>query len=333
MHRLTGFQSPSRFLNEMTLARQTGRSYDDPHGYYYTLKKEYLSGIKRFGKWPYLYFHSDSIRDNEFKLTITRDYRNYLLTLPEKKWYTKEVIDFLTWKKAIGSKSPFFKMFYQKGRRVDRIMKREGFSQSIVDQTIQFEVVDSVLGTKGEGLTGGAPDFSEADWVNLFKVLEKRFKSNAERALLDAQVAWYRRHNNTSKYRTYLFKSLNKYGIDPLKNRGERSINKVNTVMWGIFLSELDSNVLTEASNLMSSILTVSANDPFYQMYLDTYANLLYKLSRVTEAIRIEQMAADRLDKIAVSKGVKLSVNRYAEVVEKMKAGIPTWPVKKELKQ
>ncbi len=62
---------------------------------------------------------------------------------------------------------------------------------------------------------------------------------------------------------------------------------------------------------------------------VDTKANLLYKLGRVQEGIALEEKAVELDNENAKKAGREDFVSGYAEYVDKMKKGLPTWPVKK----
>ncbi len=101
------------------------------------------------------------------------------------------------------------------------------------------------------------------------------------------------------------------FDLDIIK---ELSASQLNNIAWHIFQYSLNSQSLFNASNLSKQCLVIKKNNP---MYLDTYANLLYKLGHTKEAIEIEEQALE----LAETSNKK----NYEKVIDKMKNGNPTW--------
>lgn len=88
---------------------------------------------------------------------------------------------------------------------------------------------------------------------------------------------------------------------------------ELNTYAWYTFLNS-NNKVLLESALLWSyKSLEIEKNPA----YLDTYANLLYKLGQINEAIEVETNALE----LAETKDKKT----YQETLEKMKNGEKTW--------
>lgn len=94
----------------------------------------------------------------------------------------------------------------------------------------------------------------------------------------------------------------------------EFSLWDYNSLAWEVFL-KVDNNTLLTKALLWSKKCIEQAEEP---AYLDTYANLLYKLGRKQEAIEFEEKAIALLKDEADKKS-------YVEVLEKMKQGKKTW--------
>lgn len=61
----------------------------------------------------------------------------------------------------------------------------------------------------------------------------------------------------------------------------------------------------------------------YWPLYIDTYANLLYKVGEVTEALKWQELAVTKGRELGIDKG---DFNTIQENFEKMKKGVPTWP-------
>jgi hypothetical protein len=102
--------------------------------------------------------------------------------------------------------------------------------------------------------------------------------------------------------------------VEYFKTAYGRSNVDINTMSWQIFAHSKDPNVLAAAVVADKYWLdTVGQNDPDY---IDTYANLLYRLGRVPEALEWE------------AKAIRPNGANRPEIIEafsKMNAGLPTW--------
>jgi len=89
---------------------------------------------------------------------------------------------------------------------------------------------------------------------------------------------------------------------------------KLNNIAWEIFQTVSDKNVLQDALSWSKRSLEIYPNNP---LWMDTYANLFYKIGKKEEAIATEEEAlqyAGNADK----KG-------FEKTITKMKAGLKTW--------
>jgi len=91
----------------------------------------------------------------------------------------------------------------------------------------------------------------------------------------------------------------------------------LNNIAWSIFEVVTDTVLLNKA--LRWSRFSIEEWPENYQR-MDTYANLLYKLGRVREAIEWETKAMGLME--------KKEQYRYRSTIEKMEKGIKTWPDK-----
>ncbi len=90
--------------------------------------------------------------------------------------------------------------------------------------------------------------------------------------------------------------------------------NEINDYALFVFQNISDSSLLNKALLWSKKSLELDKDNP---MYLDTYANLLYKLGQTKEAIEIETKALELVE--------EAKKKSYQEVLDKMKIGKPTW--------
>lgn len=95
--------------------------------------------------------------------------------------------------------------------------------------------------------------------------------------------------------------------------------NLLNNMAWGVFLRVSDKDTLQYALRWSDRSLELSPKNP---AYIDTNANLLYKLEQKEKAIEKEEEALLYVD--------KNSVDAFKETLRKMKSGEKTWNEKIE---
>jgi tetratricopeptide (TPR) repeat protein len=110
-----------------------------------------------------------------------------------------------------------------------------------------------------------------------------------------------------------------KTAVDSIISEKER--NKVggslNALAWDMFENMADKNRLQDALEWSKQSVEI---DPDNYQYLDTYANLLYKLGFKEEAIAKEEEALSLIGKKDAE-----AYKATEDVLRKMKAGEKTW--------
>jgi len=102
----------------------------------------------------------------------------------------------------------------------------------------------------------------------------------------------------------------------------------LNNDAWFLFENSTDKKQLEAAFTWSKKAIE---KEPEVGNWLDTYANLLYKLGRKKEAIEWEEKALQLEKENALKNNGKLNPV-FAETLEKMKKGIPTWFLEKPKK-
>ena len=138
--------------------------------------------------------------------------------------------------------------------------------------------------------------------------IEKNYPRYAKRLISLLKVSYYSRTGKWALYNDEIFSYMNSYGTsvsNPMQ---------LNDFAWNVFENCSKKEILEAALGWSKSSLTGEFEN--YSAYLDTYANLLYKLGRKDEAIKTEEKAL-------VSD--KENPDGYRETLEKMKKGEKTW--------
>lgn len=194
-----------------------------------------------------------------------------------------------------------FQFFNANIDTINDIMQNHDFVQGAIRGVIRKEEIDSRLWPNGKAIAG------EPDWNNLTKTIAEKYNSDyACYVILDSKIAWYGSHKNWKYYTKFLIEKVETYGSNGYPHF-------YNDNAWIIFERSANRKELYRA--LSWARRQVKA-DPTYSNYLDTYANILYKLGKKNEAMRWEKKARQ------LSPDDPL----YVETIRKMEKGEPTWP-------
>jgi len=309
-----GYKAPKKFM-------QTVQDALTPSKQYYALIRSYQKGKKDYLNMPSLITMSRQLGDTAHYRPLLKDYYSYLQSLGKDKLYTKENIEFIASTINKSSQIPF-SMFYPDGKAVDEVMKKEGYARSVVDQVILKEKTNPFLRA-----TGGE---SEPDWSTLYNNIAKDYKGDyADRNVIEAKLKWYQFKGNDLKFAAILNDKIEKYGSDTT-SMGEDF--KLNTVAYLLWLGINDVVELKRTTGWMAGVVRRSEKATgeyieYRAYYIDTYANLLYKVGETTEALKWQEMAVAKGRELGINKGVLEGLEKN---LEKMKKGEPTWPTKKK---
>jgi thioredoxin-related protein len=334
LYKQEGFRPAQKFVDTAKLILTNGTVYNDPYKEYRELVSEYKHGIKHYDRMPYMISTAFKLKDPDLGREMFKDHLNYESTLNENERYTKENI--ALWSSFVlklDSKALGF--FLKDADKIDQVMGEKEFSTNVVNATIQGRIVDSFFRMqKGESTTVKGdkipnseimfvrlpirkdgkiePDYVEADWKKLTKMIGKYFNNDyTTRNVLAAKIRWYWQHENMSSVSKTYFKQLAKYPPVDLA----REVGMINEVCWQTFLYNNDKKLLKKALEWMEKIIKQGAKEV---NILDTYANLLYKLGSTKDAIQWEEKAVSKF------RGDEKN-NSFINVLAKMKKGEVTY--------
>jgi thioredoxin-related protein len=332
LYKIEGYRPAQKFVDTAKLILEKGTIYNDPYKEYRELVKDYKEGIKHYDRMPYMINTAFKLHDDDIARELFKDHLNYASTLSENARYTKENIGL--WSSIIlklDSKALHF--FLKDYDKIDMVMGYKGWSENVVFKTIKGRIIDSFyrmqtgltttitgakipnseimfmrLPARADGKI--APDFVEADWKRLKKMIRKYFSEDVTtKSVFKAKMSWYAQHQNWAGYSKTFFSQLDKY---PPKDFDRDAIDLINQGSWLTFLYVNDKNLLNKALGWMEKIIKHGANQ---SNWLDTYANLLYKLGHINEAIQWQE------------KAIKLSPNdkSLSMTLEQIKKGESTY--------
>jgi len=294
LYRSIGAKAPDEFL---ALASDVL----NPERDYYKFLEHFKQGKKKLSEMSYLAHTGLLLGDTATSQQVAEE---YIILLKNEAMLTKENIEFL-YEFTKGSRDVGFKIFYQYADSIDKIMGNDTYSQQFVQSIIYKEIVLPSI-EKADKSGHVIPD-----WSHIASVIEKKYNAYySERVVTAARCTWELNHKHWPEYTKYLVLFQEKFGSRT--NNDAMASLILNNYAWDVFRYGHNKEELSKALSWSSKAVMMhpSAN------WMDTYANILYKLGQKKLSIRWEEIAA------------KLSPNDkdIQENLEKMKKGEPTWP-------
>jgi thiol-disulfide isomerase/thioredoxin len=285
VHRAVGSSDATAFLAK-------GADAMNPDKQYYTLKREYEAGKKGDAFLYKVAKAAADAYDMQFAKKVTDE---YLAT--QTNLYTKENLELLQMFTRT-SKDPGFAMMLNNPEKVDAVLGK-GVSESAVQRIILQEEVFPALFQNGATLP---------DWAAIEKNLKEKYPAQANQALLYSKVVYAQQKKNWNDFGPAVVAYMKSYGDDA-------SPEQMNNFAWTIF-ENCDDMACVESA-LTWSKQSFANND--MPAFIDTYANLLYKMGKKNEAIEWETKAKE----FAIKSGE--DPKGYEAVIDKMQKGEKTW--------
>lgn len=310
VHKAQGYHPVKTFTELMADAL-------NPEKQYYTRIANYNRGIKDYSKMADLANTATRLEDGKVARAISQDYiNNYLLNLKKSDLFTKEHIDFIKYYIS-QSDDKGFRFFYKNAKRIDKLMKDSGYVESMAHFIISVEEVSPAISVAAESATN-------PDWDKLENNIKKKYNSYySDRIITEAKIRWYQFKKDWPKFSTYTVKYVDKYVL--YTDDYELSVRS-----WQVFLHSMDKEQLEVALEWTQRVMTRNTDSTnILPAIMDTYANLIYKISYLFNDKKDTQKAIQEEEKalsIALRFENKLQIESFQKTVDKMKAGVPTWP-------
>jgi thioredoxin-related protein len=282
-----------------------GKDARNPRRQFFTMKRAYINGSRKYEIMRDLALTAKKLKYEKFSEEIANEFvMNYLTKVKDTILYSRNnilfIAEFNRYSEVLAKK-----MFYFNALRVDSVMGKVGYSRSIILNKIYKDIYlpACLMADKN----GKAPS-----WEAIAKKVEYQYDIEyAEISEINAKFVWYAYKKNWPEHCRYAILKVEKNFPDTLKD--ELSDYWRNDIAWtSIFLHSIDTVQLQKAASWMREVVARNMTDV---AYIDTYANLLYKLKRTEEAIAWETKAL-RLDPKS---------NEFKQNILNMKQGIPTW--------
>jgi thioredoxin-related protein len=312
VHQAVGYYGVQQFIGLMAEAL-------NPEKQYFIQMAKYKQGFKDYSKMRDLANKTYRMGNKDTAMLIAQDYiNNYLINLKKSDLFTKENMEFI--RSYIGnSKEKGFQLLYKNEKRVDRLMKDSNFVESMAHYIISMEEVQPYF--KSALKSGTTPD-----WEKLGNAIKEKYNSYySDRVITEAKIRWYGLKQVWPEFSTCTVKFVQNYVLysddDELADRS-----------WQIFLHSTDKSQLEAALEWTKRVITRSTDSTnILPNIMDTYANLVYKISYLFNDKQGIQSALAEEEKalhIAIQFDNKMQIENFQSTLEKMKAGIQTWSQK-----
>ena len=279
VHRLVGGGEADEFIAKAQKAL-------NPETQYYTQLKKYQAGNATPETLRQLAYVASEAYDQENSDKISAA---YLAT--QKDLYTKENLEFLS-RFTNNSKSKGFQLMLAEPKRVDAVLGA-GKADEIVSRVILQEEFYPKLRTP------------TLNYDSLVAVTTAKYPTvNLTKSTDMLGVQFYQSIKAWDKFQSAVLAYMKKYG-------SEVNPQMLNSFAWTVFENCKDPDCVSSA--LAWSKRSVDQTQEKEPAFLDTYANLLYKLGKKDEAIVAQQKAVNLV--AATEKPA------YQNTLDKMKKG------------
>lgn len=280
VHRVVGGDEAAAFIAKSEKAFS-------PATQYYTQLAKYKEGKSKPEDLRVMAMNAMDVYD---KANADKIAAEYLAT--QKDLTTPENIQFLD-KFTMTSKDPGFAIFLKDGKKVDAVLGAGKAAAKVKAIIAAEEIYSKVM---RPGVT--------ADWAAIEKNVKEKYPQYADELVTMGKVRYSMMTRDWATFQTSVVAYMKKYGADAAPET-------LNQFAWTVFENCPDMSCVTEALEWSKRSLA-KGDEP---MFMDTYANILYKLGRKDEAIAVEE------------KALKLASGNadLVATLEKMKKGEPTW--------
>ena len=282
-HRFVGSSDPASFITK-------AKNATNPEKQYYALLNKYNEGKKDSA---FLYRMATAAFEAFDMENAKKIADEYLAT--QQDLLTKSNLEFFQ-KFTQSSKDTGFQLMLQNSEKVDAVLGK-GMAEITVQRIImQEEIYKKFPATVKEN----------PDWKSIEEGLSTKYPKQAAEILAKGKITWYQHSKDWHHYQTTIDSFIKKYGA-------KVASSELNDYAWTIFQNCKDK-ACVEAALEWSKRSFAKDSVPGY---LDTYANLLYKLGKKDLAIEWETKAE------AMAEGD--DKKGYQDVIDKMKKGEKTW--------
>jgi thioredoxin-related protein len=281
VHRAVGASEADKFIAKAADAL-------NPDKQYYVLLDQYKAGKKDAEFLRKVAYSAQEAFDTENMNNVSKE---YLAT--QKDLLTNENLEFLD-KFTRTSKDAGFSIILKNASKFDEVRGAGAAGKKISDIVKQEEVFPVIF----------KRDASAPDWTKLSATINNKYPAYAKEVIASSKVMYYQSKGDWTNFQTAVMAYMKDYN-------NKASADELNNFAWTVFENCKDLACVKEALEWSKKSFDGN-NNP---MFIDTYANILYKLGNKQEAIKWEEKA------LALSNNDK----EIQTTLDKMKKGEKTW--------
>ena len=213
----------------------------------------------------------------------------------QKSYYTPTAINLME-QFTQSTADAGFTFFFRHGAEVDKVIGA-GKAARLVNRILLRQYVLPQLRSAG----AGGPD-----WQTIQHAIAAKYPVQAAEVTARGKVEYYQSKQDWPHFQTVIVAYMQKYGAhaDP---------QELNDYAWTVFSNCPDMNCVADALDWSKRSFAKEPNPGF----MDTYANILYKMGKKDDAIAWEQKALN------LTSGDDRA--NYQATIDKMRKGEKTW--------
>lgn len=328
VHRSEGFVSASGFVELGRIALLPGQSYENPHVKFNLALKYFKDGQMDFDSFPSLINAASRLGKSQLKDSLIDCYFHYIRK-DTQAIYKKSHLNFLS--TLVNSSHPFFRIFYPGRYMVDSIMGDKNYSRFVVLKVIENEYIKPFIDStiKSMSYRKVKEEKLEPNWNSFYEKVYLIFgRDYAIRAVRMAKRKFYFTSRNVDECIKILKEQLENQDLD---TTDENVLTYMNADAWNAFLYSTEKEVISDAVQISYLLVQRAGNLYGFHHILDTYANLVYKLSYLYGIKTLDREELLRLQTLAIEGAVmkqesEVYVEKFKQRLRCMESNVPTWP-------
>lgn len=191
------------------------------------------------------------------------------------------------------SSDKYFATFTDHATEVDKVLG-PGFAEQMVRNVYMNELIPRK-----------SADSHPPDWAAIHQTIAAKLPAQADELTARIKLSYYLGKKDFPKFEKEMVTYMKTYS-------GKMSDGELNSIAWSVFQNCSDMSCVTEILDWSKRLR--DNNEPGF---VDTYANILYKLGKKDDAIALETKA--------MQQAVGNDKASYQETIDKMKKGEKTW--------
>jgi tetratricopeptide (TPR) repeat protein len=229
----------------------------------------------------------------------------------------------------LNSGDRYFQFFYKNVGQADSIIagimigKHQKVVKNAILRVIRREEIADKIYKDGKPITRPKPN-----WNAIYNSIKNKYGQDYINLFFpDTEISFYILAEDWGKVTKLVNKKILKI---PPKINGKLfgpqfgDAWTLNNYAWTLFLKCKDKKNLKQGVGWADLAISVENNNQLKSDYLDTKANLLYKMGKIENAIKLQEAAVS----MVANETNSFSYKSKSETLTKMKSGLVTWPEK-----